>query len=215
MCSMAGGHKNKNCRGKRKNKLIVPLLSSTVWTEQKSGSKHSLMERHIRVETLPSMQHVKALHSCDLTLYNKNHLHEGKKDKRQTEGVGWQADEDGKHQNKSINQWSRSRHKPTQNSSALRCRLHKQEAWCQKTHSCSPSNVGLSSHLECIVAEGTTGEATYDYVMLCRRLSSLFTRVDLPSSLLSSPVFPILLLHWCLHSRSPLCSVLVQKMQQW
>lgn len=101
--------------------------------------------------------------------------------------MGWQAGEDGKHQNKSINQCSRSRHKPTQNSSALRCRLHKQEAGCQKTHSCSSSNVRVSSHLECIVAAGTAGEATYDQMMLCRRLSSLFTRADLPSSLLPSP----------------------------
>lgn len=128
--------------------------------------------------------------------------------------MGWQAGEDGKHQNKSINQRPRSRHKPTQNSSALRCRLHKQATWCQKTHSCFPSNVRVSSHLECIVAEGTAGEATYDQMMLCRRLSSLLTRADLPSSLLPSPLLPILLLHWCLYSRSPLCSVLVQKMQQ-
>lgn len=67
------------------------------------------MERHIRAETLPSMQHVKALHSCDLTLHNKNHLQEGeKKGKRQTDRVGCRrAGEDGKHQNKSINQWQK------------------------------------------------------------------------------------------------------------
>lgn len=85
---------------------------------------------------------------------------------------------------------SRSRHKPTQNSSALQCRLHKQEARCQKTHSCSPSSVWASSHLECIVAAGMAGETTYNQMMLWRRLSSLFTRADLPSSVLASPPPP-------------------------
>lgn len=82
---------------------------------------------------------------------------------------------------------SRSRHKPTQDSSALQRRLHKQEAWCQKTHSCSPSSVWARSHLECIVAEEMAGETTYDHMMLCRRLSSPLTRADLPSLPLPSP----------------------------
>lgn len=84
---------------------------------------------------------------------------------------------------------SRSRHKPTQNSSALQCRLHKQEARCQKTHSCSPSSVWVSSHLEHIVAE-MAGETTYDHMKLCRRLSNSFTQADLPSSRLPSAVPP-------------------------
>ena len=110
---------------------------------------------------------------------------------------------------------SRSRHKPTQNSSALQCRLHKQEARCQKTHSCSPSSVWASSHLECIVAAGMAGEMTYNQMMLWRRLSSLFTRADLPSSALASPWFlPILLPRRCLQRWPLLCSVLVRKMQR-
>ena len=89
---------------------------------------------------------------------------------------------------------SRSRHKPTQNCSALHCRLHKQEALCQKTHSCSPSSV--CSHLEHIVAAEMAGETTYTHMMLRRRLSSLFTRADLPSSLLPFPRFLPNILHF-------------------
>lgn len=51
---------------------------------------NSLRWRHIRVETLPSMQHVKALHSCDLTPHNKNHLPDEKK-RQGTERGGGQA----------------------------------------------------------------------------------------------------------------------------
>ena len=97
----------------REYKSIVLLsLSSAAGSEQKPGSKHSVIERHIRVETLPSMQHVKALHSRDLTPYNKKHLHEAEKTGDRQRGwagrqAGVQAGEDGKHHNKSINQWHR------------------------------------------------------------------------------------------------------------
>lgn len=56
--------------------------------------------------------------------------------------------------------------------------------------SCSSSTVRVSSHLECIVAEEMAGEATYNHMMLCRRLSSLFTRVDLPFIAASFPCPP-------------------------
>lgn len=39
------------------------------WTKL-SGSKHLMIERHIRAVKLPNIEMVKSLHSCDLALQN-------------------------------------------------------------------------------------------------------------------------------------------------
>lgn len=216
---MAGGQENMRTWRKHEcsentseeNRSIVRLvLSGTVWNEQKSGSKRSLMERHIRVETLPSMQHVKASHSCDLTPHNKNHLHEGKKDKRQTEGVGCQAGEDGKHQNKSINQ--RHRWSPALVINPRKTIQHFSVDYTNK-------RPGAKKHI--VVPHPVFELAAIWNVLLPRRwqerrLTTIWCYVvdfQVPSPELTSPhrrflppVLPILLLHWHLHSQ--VCSLL-------
>lgn len=123
-----------------------------------------------------------------------------------------------KHQNESINQlpkWSPTSqtYAKKKKTGVLQCRLHKQEAWCQEAHSCSPSRAGVSSHLGCVFF--TREGMTYVHMMLHCRHSNLFTPTLLLLSPLPKPSHFIGVLHRCLNPTSPVCSALIQSRQQY
>lgn len=104
------------------------------------------MERHIKVETLPSMQHVNAFHSYNLTLTTRTICtRPGRKGK--TRRPRWKTSNEIDKSTTEIK--FRSRHKPTQS------------LWVQITqtpgqkNSYFPSGIRISSHLESTVAEET------------------------------------------------------------
>lgn len=190
------------------------------WNEQKPGSKHSVTETHIRVETLPSMQHVKALHSGDLTPHNKNHLREAEKTgDRQRGWAGRQAGEDGKHHNKSINQWHRWSPALVINPRKTLQRFsvdYTNKRPAAKKHIVVPHPVfELAAIWNALLQRGwqerrLTIKWCYgvDFRVCSPELTS-------PPSALASPRFlPILLPRRCLQRWSLLCSVLVRKMQR-